>query len=94
MTIYMKEGVEVHIHGALRTDETFEPNSNFKDKPVLTADIRQADGMIYIYQRQKDDSRINRMALNKENVLFIDFENESEAEKRPMVSVRRRESSY
>ena len=51
MTIYMKEGVEVHIHGALRTDETFEPSSNFKDKPVLTVDIRQADGVIYIYQR-------------------------------------------
>lgn len=94
MTIYMKEGVEVHIHGALRTNEIFEPDSNFEDKPVLTADIRQADGMIYIFQRQKDDSRINRMAINKENVLFIDFENESEAEKRPMVSVRRRESSY
>lgn len=94
MTIYMKEGVEVHIHGALRENEIFEPDSNFEDKPVLTADIRQADGMIYIFQRQKDDSTINRMALNKENVLFIDFENESEAEKRPMVSVRRRESSY
>lgn len=94
MTIYMKEGVEVHIHGALRTSENFELDSDFKDKSVLTADIRQADGMIYIFQRQKDDSRINRMALNKENVLFIDFENESEAENRPMVSVRRRESSY
>ena len=51
MTIYMKEGVEVHIHGALRTNEIFEPDNDFEDKPVLTADIRQADGMIYIFQR-------------------------------------------
>lgn len=87
MTIYMKDGVAAHVDGILRTDDQFERYTG--EKPVLTADIRHADGMIYIFQRQKDDSRINRMALNKENVLFIDFENESEAEKRPSVAVWR-----
>ena len=89
MTIYMKDGVEAHVNGILRTNDQFEVYTG--DKPVLTADIRQANGMIYIFQRAKDDSDVTRMVINKDNVLFIDFENESQEERRPLVTVSRRD---
>ena len=85
----MKDGVEAHVNGILRTTDWFEQYTG--DKPVLTADIRQANGMIYIFQRAKDDSNVTRMMINKDNVLFIDFENESQEERRPLVTVSRRD---
>lgn len=88
MTIYMKDGVVARVDGILRTDDQFEPYTG--EKTILTADLRRTDGMICIYQRAKDDSKVTRLAINKDNVLFIDFENEEdEMDYRPPVAVWR-----
>lgn len=88
MTIYMKDGVAAHVDGILRTEDQFEPYTG--EKPVLMADLRRTDGMICIYQRAKDDSKVTRLAINKDNVLFIDFENEVDGiDYRPSIAVWR-----
>ena len=89
MTIYMKEGIAAHVNGILRTYDQFDPYTG--EKPVMIADLGQANGMIYIFQQEEDGSQVTRMVINKDNVLYIDFENEDEAKRRPLVTVRKME---
>ena len=91
MIIYMKNGLEIHLPGQLAAKDRLEYQN--KNEGMIKADYNDS-GLVHIQQFDKDEGYYNRVTINKEEMLFIDYENDGGGEDgeiyRPKLIINRR----
>ena len=95
MTIYMKDGIEIHLPGQLVVNDHFELRQ--KSEGQFMADFNSS-GLIHIKQMCGEEAPsgfYTRASINKSEILFIDYENDGGGEDgeiyRPKLMIDRRE---